>query len=581
MKQFEFKGLTYVIASIAILLLSGCLESETNDAVPANVSDPDVSTPPPSGNQSPSAVISATPSSGAAALQVQVDGSQSSDDGTIVSYQWDFGDGNSSQVEVTSHIYSQTGSYTLTLTVTDDESATDSTSTTISVFESVGNGNQLFVDGSTGDDSRSYAENSASTPWATIGRAAWGSTDRNSPDAAEAAQPGDTVTVLAGTYVTTQMPNERYIPSWNPVNSGTPGNPIVFRAVGEVILQSVLGGANGPVIGAFQRDYITWDGFFVDEPNIETRADTGPVVIWDSDNVIIQNLEIRGKTAQWVDNHNGIRLEFANNAIVRGNKIYGIRRMGGVNRNAAAIMTYDSNNILIEANEIFDSYDAMYVKNQNNNFVVRHNLVYDIEGPGLRLSQIGCSATAGALIYRNVFRNNAVGVSFSPIQSDGHNEPYCTAPYVNNIRLVNNTIVDNAVGITIKGSALNLNGDALIENNIVTGSDTAINSEDSSIGSAFTIQNNLYFGNGEYGRLGSSSISLTSMQNSFGIDSGSFEANPLFADEAAEDFRLQADSPAINAGMDVMDLNGNNITAEPINFGADMNGAAGSVAGTR
>ncbi len=441
--------------------------------------------------------------------------------------------------------------------------------------------NELFVDGSIGNDSTSYADNSASTPWATIGRAAWGSTNRNSPNPGEAAQPGDTVTVMAGTYVATQMPNSRQIPSWNPANSGTPGYPIVFRAVGEVILQSVLGGANGPVIGAFQRNYIIWDGFFVDEPNIETRADTGPVVIWASDNVIIQNLEIRGKTAQWEDNHNAIRLEWATNSVVRGNKIYGIRRIGGVNRNAAAIMAYDSNNIMIESNEIFDSYDAMYIKNQNNNFVIRHNLVYDIEGPGLRLSQIGCSATAGALIYRNVFRNNAVGVSFSPIESDGHNEPYCTAPYVNNIRLVNNTIVDNTLGITIKGSNLNLNGDVLIENNIVTGSGTGLNSEASSIGPAFTIQNNLYFGNDEYGRLGSSGIGLTGMQSAFGIDSGSFEANPLFAEEAGDDFRLRAGSPAINAGIDVMDLNRNNIIAEPINFGADMDGAAGSVTGSR
>ena len=34
----------------------------------------------------------------------------------------------------------------------------------------------LYVDHSTGNDSVSYAENGPDQPWATIGRAAWGST---------------------------------------------------------------------------------------------------------------------------------------------------------------------------------------------------------------------------------------------------------------------------------------------------------------------------------------------------------------------------------------------------------------------
>lgn len=575
----------FLILWSALFILAGCLEESEStaiaeeDAAQTEPQPPTSSPPPTDGNNDGSlqAVISATPTSGMAALTVQVSAVQSTSSGQITNYSWDFDDGSTLEAASASHTYTQAGSYNVTLTVRDDQGSVDSTSTRISVFEENGNSRILFVDGATGNDSRSYAENSASTPWATIGRAAWGSTNRNSPNPAEAAQPGDTVVVLAGTYVANQMGNERYLPAWNPTNSGTPGNPIVFQADGEVVLQSAPGAGRGPVIGAFQRSYITWDGFFVDEPNIETTADTGPVVIWDSDNVILQNLEIRGKTADWIDNHNAIRLEFATNSILRGNRIYGIRRVGGINRNAAAIMTYDSNNILIEANEIFDSYDAIYIKNQNNNFVVRHNLIYDIEGPGLRLAQIGCSATAGALIYGNVFRNNEDGVSFSPIESDGHHEPYCTAPYVNNVRLVNNTLVDNDRGITIIDVNSRLNGDILIENNIISRSITGINIEDSSIGSAFNIQNNLYFDYGEYGQLSYNSISMSRMQDTYGVDVGSFVANPMFANEAADDFRLQDGSPAIDAGLDVLDLNGNNITAEPINFGADMNGAAGSV----
>jgi len=49
-------------------------------------------------------------------------------DGTIVSYWWDFGDGTNATGVTTEHSYSQEGNYTVILTVTDDDGATNSTS---------------------------------------------------------------------------------------------------------------------------------------------------------------------------------------------------------------------------------------------------------------------------------------------------------------------------------------------------------------------------------------------------------------------------------------------------------------------
>lgn len=66
-------------------------------------------------------------------LMVDFDGSGSTDDGTITDWDWDFGDGNSGAGEFASHTYATDGSFTVTLTVTDDEGGTDSTSETISV----------------------------------------------------------------------------------------------------------------------------------------------------------------------------------------------------------------------------------------------------------------------------------------------------------------------------------------------------------------------------------------------------------------------------------------------------------------
>jgi PKD repeat protein len=62
------------------------------------------------------------------------DGSGSSDsDGVIVNYTWDFGDGNYGYEEFPTHIYDNPGIYIVTLTVTDDDGATDSDTCTITV----------------------------------------------------------------------------------------------------------------------------------------------------------------------------------------------------------------------------------------------------------------------------------------------------------------------------------------------------------------------------------------------------------------------------------------------------------------
>ena len=65
---------------------------------------------------------------------ITFDGSKSSDlDGTIVSYDWDFGDGNTGVGVTSTHIYSSAGTYTMILTVTDNEGATDSDPTTVTI----------------------------------------------------------------------------------------------------------------------------------------------------------------------------------------------------------------------------------------------------------------------------------------------------------------------------------------------------------------------------------------------------------------------------------------------------------------
>lgn len=85
-------------------------------------------------NSPPVAIFTAFPSSGAAPLNVSFDASSSYDsDGTIVRYEWDFGDTHSGVRETTTHKFDTAGTYSVKLTVTDNKGDRNSVTHSITV----------------------------------------------------------------------------------------------------------------------------------------------------------------------------------------------------------------------------------------------------------------------------------------------------------------------------------------------------------------------------------------------------------------------------------------------------------------
>jgi PKD repeat protein len=90
---------------------------------------PTLTEPPAPTNTPPTAVYSVVDSS----LKVTFTDGSTDSDGTVVSWFWDFGDGTTNTPQNPRHRYREPGTYTVTLTVTDNNGAVDSTRKTITV----------------------------------------------------------------------------------------------------------------------------------------------------------------------------------------------------------------------------------------------------------------------------------------------------------------------------------------------------------------------------------------------------------------------------------------------------------------
>ncbi|KAF5430130.1 CASH domain-containing protein [Candidatus Methanophagaceae archaeon] len=211
----------------------------------------------------PVASFSYSPANRVINQEITFDTSSSYDpDGYITEYRWDFGDGNSTTGKRDSYPYHSSGIYTVTLTVTEDYSYTDTETCGITVVSALPVHNT--------DTGKSYF-----TIQAAI----------DDPDTVN----GHTVTVDSGTYFENVDVTKRL--TLKGIDTGG-GKPIVDES--------------GMIAITLSADGITLEGFKVTSTSFGTRIE----VI--SNNNTIRNINVSG----------GINLRNSNNNTISGNNAY-------------------------------------------------------------------------------------------------------------------------------------------------------------------------------------------------------------------------------------------------------------------
>jgi hypothetical protein len=147
------------------------------------------------------------------------------------------------------------------------------------------------------------------------------------------------VYVLPGTY-TGAGKDSRWLSAFNTKNSGTLGKPITFIGTAGVVLRTDM--VPGPIIGAYERDYIVWKNFTVDENNYTYHSDTGPVVLSATTGSVIDNVTVIGRVISGRnagENPTAIRIEGSLNITIKNSTIYGLHLTSGHHHNVGGMTT--------------------------------------------------------------------------------------------------------------------------------------------------------------------------------------------------------------------------------------------------
>ena len=369
---------------------------------------------------------------------------------------------------------------------------------------------------------------SEALPWRTIQKAAG------------AARPGDRVVVLKGLY------EERV--TFNV--SGREGLPILFEAIGEVVVRGPASLRHWEaVLEIRQKSHLVLKGFKVQDSNwfgigihgsqhitvtgcSTANTQASGIYVRDSSDIIVEGNDVasaclyegdRGGSQECISIASVKRFRVSDNRVhdTKGKK------HGGEGIDAKE----SSQDGVIEGNRVWNLERlGIYVDSWNGlakGIVVRRNIVHDCSS-GIAVSSEDGGTVEDLRIENNlVYRNRGMGIVVSSWEKNGPKR---------NIAIVGNTVVGNrnpqgtwGVGIGIEKTDAT---GVVIRNNICALNASA-QIQDAS-GKNPVVEYNL----------------VHAVRKPAGGLKGHpvLEADPLFLDPEREDFHLRPDSPAINAG---------------------------------
>jgi PKD repeat protein len=208
------------------------------------------------------------PYSGVVGSMINFDGTASSDaDGTIALYAWDFGDGGVASGPSPTHSYSVDGSFTVVLTVTDNDGLTSTDSTSASINPAGGNTPPVAqangpYSGTEGNAVQ-FSSNGSLDPDGSIATYAWDFGDGNT---SATANPSHTY-VAAGTYNVSLTVTD---------DAGDSASDATTASIEAIVVNAPpTADANGPYSG-FVGDTIVFDGS-------ASRDSDGAIVRYDWD----------------------------------------------------------------------------------------------------------------------------------------------------------------------------------------------------------------------------------------------------------------------------------------------------------